>query len=82
MGRVLKEDNGTWAVHENVSEKEEAITPRFKSKDNLIIHLSMQGTEWDDPWTLEEAEHFVNKAGWAPSDKFDEYGFRKGYQLP
>ncbi len=61
MGRELKELKQTWAVHETVSEEEKAITPRYKTKQELIKHLVRQGTDWDEPWSQAAAEDFVNK---------------------
>jgi hypothetical protein len=84
MGRELKQTDELWAVHETVSEAEAAITPGFKTKQELIDHLVKHGTEWDEPWTQAQAETFVNGTGWAPSFVANpaKKAFCKGYEVP
>lgn len=67
MGREMKKKQNTYAVHETVSGEEERITPRFKTKKELIDHLVKNGTEWDKPLAKEIAEEFVLRAKWVPS---------------
>lgn len=86
MGRELREsvEDGVevWAVHETVSSAEEAITPGFKTKADLVEHLVSHGTAWDEPWTRAAAEDFVNRTGWAPSFILGPHGVTKGYEVP
>lgn len=86
MGRELRYrlvgGDRHWAVHETVSEVEGPITPEFKSKEELIEHLATRGTDWDEPWSREAAEDFVNRTGWAPSFIVGPLGVRKGYEDP
>ena len=63
MGRELESrvEDGVkmWAVHETVTINHMPITPRFKTKAELIEHLVSNGTAWDEPWEREAAEDFV-----------------------
>lgn len=86
MGRILKYHKGKTgarvAVHENVSDEEKAITPWFRTKEELIEHLVKEGTTWDGPWTREQAEKFVNETEYAPSFALiPRTGFVKGYEM-
>jgi hypothetical protein len=84
MGRELRKtiENGVelWAVHETVSEVEDAITPGFKTKAELIEHMVAHGTDWDGPWPRPAADDFVNRTGWAPSFIVGPEGLKKGYE--
>jgi len=68
-----------WQVYETVSEGT-PVTPPFATQDELIDYLVENGDFWDqsrrkegnstmgcDPWSREQAEHFVRGPGWAPS---------------
>ena len=67
MGREIKKTKGYYAVHETVSEHEEAITPKFKTEQGLIEHLIKNGTDWDEPLKRSWAEEFVLRTKWVMS---------------
>lgn len=71
----------TWfQVYETVSEGT-PITPPFATPEELIEHLATVGTEWDDPWSRENAEQFVRGSGWAPSFVAEDGVVRHGYEV-
>lgn len=80
MGREMKTKYGKFAVHETISEKEKAITPRFKTKEELVNHLVEKGTEYDEPLTKEIAEEFVYRTPWIPSGGIINGKFLKGFE--
>jgi len=47
MGRQLIEEDGFFQVYETVGDI--PATPKFESKDELISHLTSEGTELDEP---------------------------------
>lgn len=77
----MKETNGQFAVHEGVSEKEEAITPHFDTKDELVEHLIKNGTDWDDPISRRVANKFVHETPYVPSAAFMNGRFLKGFEI-
>ena len=78
-----KPEDMTWyQVYETVSEGT-PVTPPFKTKEELIDYLVVDGDFWDQerrregnttincsPWPREQAEEFVHSTGWAPSFVF------------
>ncbi len=83
MGRQLKKKKGFFAVYETVSEREDAVTPHFKTKEEVAEYLHKFGDYWmqkdkSPPLPKEIAEKFV-KVGWVPSMVFQNGKFLSTY---
>lgn len=60
MGRELRRTDEGFTIHETVSDTEQAISPTFATKEQVVEYLIGEG------FTETAAENFVND-GWSPS---------------
>lgn len=80
MGRELIQKRGKWAVIETVSDKEQPVTPFFKTKKEIVDYLVDHGEDYTgDKYSRQAVEAFL-EIGSVPSMILTRQGLLKNYE--